>query len=649
MLPHNSYFIRISRVILPLLVFILPILFIPGLQNAFILPKIFAVVLVVFVLLAAYLFDTFKSGRLSYDQSLTLPLFGFISTIGIISALATEGRVESFLGTGIVYLSLSVLTYLLLANPDPKRTHLVLTSFTLGSALLAVFSTLHLTFLHTLAILPLSMQSRSFTPVGTPLFAVTILALGSILSFAMVSTAKNNFQKYVSITTGVLSLIALVAYLALMMPGQELYPLILPLRAGWTILLDAWKSPRLMAIGVGFANFPLLFTQVKPLFLNSTPFWNLIAQSSSSELFQLATTGGLLTIATFAILLIKALKDSYGLHYKPIFALLLASLILFVALPSHIILLTMLFIALGSVSSGELKHVELSKTVSLILGVIAMTTGLYALYFLSLSAMAEYQMRQAQLALTANDGAGVYSHNLKAVELVPRMTSYRISYSQVNLSLAGALSQKQTLSDADKGNITQLASQSVREGKLATDLSPNSSQAWNNLGIVYRNLINVASGADQYAITSYAKAVSLDSGNASLHVEFGGLLQQLSASAKDDSVKAQLLSRASQEFQTAIQLKPDYANAYYNLSKVLETGKDYNNAYLALQKAISLLGPDNADLSRANTELETLKGKLPKPTPTPSPLPTPSSPASDLATPSPLPSPISGEPISITP
>lgn len=644
MMSSNLIFTRISKVLLPLLTFLLPLIFLPFLQNAFIFPKILILVLTTVILLFAYFADALKSGQLPYNSKLSFPLFTFAVAIGTCLILSPEGRLESFLGSGLIYLSLTVLSFLLLAVPNHEGSDHTLTGFTLGTSLLGLFSTLQLTLLYSLSSLPAYLQARSFSPVGTPLAASIILLLGGIISFTQVASTKNTLKKYLHTLTGILSLIALVAYLALMLPGQELSPLLLPFRAGWNILLEAWKSPRILAFGVGLSNFPLLFTQAKPLFLNATPYWNTLAQTSSSEALELATTGGLLSIGALALLFSSAVKASSTQNNKTLTILLLASILLFTLLPSHIVLLSILFIGLGSLK-GEVKHLTLPKTATALLFLIFGSLGLYTLYLLGLTTYAEYEMRQAQIALNENNGAAVYSHNLKAVQLMPLMTSYRISYSQVNLSLAGALSQKQTLSDTDKGNITQLAAQAVRESKLATDLRPNSAQAWNNLGIIYRNLINVADGADQYALTSYAKAVSLDPGNASLHVEFGGLLQQLSATSKDDTLKGQLLSRSAQEYQTAIQLKSDYANAYYNLSKVLETAKDYTNAYSSLQKAISLLGPDSSDLARATSELETLKGKLPKPTPSPSASPTPTSENADLSTPSPLPSPISGEPI----
>ena len=151
----------------------------------------------------------------------------------------------------------------------------------------------------------------------------------------------------------------------------------------------------------------------------------------------------------------------------------------------------------------------------------------------------------------------------------------------------------------------------MSEAKLATSLAPNDSKTWQNLGNLYRNLINVADGVDRFAIDSYSQAVALDPANPALRVEFGGLLYQLAQASKTKEDQPALYNRAASEFQIAIQLKSDYPNAYYNLAKLLEVREDYVNAAVAMQKAISLLGPDNGDLARANAELDDIKAKLP--------------------------------------
>jgi tetratricopeptide (TPR) repeat protein len=188
-------------------------------------------------------------------------------------------------------------------------------------------------------------------------------------------------------------------------------------------------------------------------------------------------------------------------------------------------------------------------------------------------------MRRAQLALTQNDGKAVYDNHRSALGFYPGMSGYNTSFATVNLSLASALSQKSDLTDTDRENIAQLIQQSVQSGKSATSLRPNDAAAWVTLATTYQNLINVAEGSDQFTVDAYARAISLDRANPQLRIQFGGLLMQLGNSAKDEQVKTIYLDRAQNEFQTAIQLKPDYGNAYYNLAKLLESRGKYEEAW----------------------------------------------------------------------
>lgn len=83
-------------------------------------------------------------------------------------------------------------------------------------------------------------------------------------------------------------------------------------------------------------------------------------------------------------------------------------------------------------------------------------------------------------------------------------------------------------------------------------------------------------------------------------------------------------------------MKPDWANAHYNLAWTSYQKADYVRAASELQTAISLIDPqkDRADFEKAQSQLETFKAKLPKETstatesaqPTQLTLPTPAKP-----------------------
>lgn len=635
------------KVLFSLLVFLTPLLFWTLTPNFFTTPKHLLLITGTISLFLTWAVKTYTSSTLTTSASpLRFGLLAFALVIIINLVINSTNRVESLVGPASVYLLLTVFSYFLTISAHLNLRLPLIISFIGSTTVLAIHTLLQLTIFYRLDTLPVFMQSRAFTLTGSPLTSWILLILGGSISLYL-TLKHHRLTIWLSLAT-ILHIVAVVALSILLLPQEELALNLLPLSASWKIALDAMKSARSFFFGIGLTQFPNFFKSVKPLSLNATPFWNSLPTTSSSEVLQLLTTTGLLGFLSFLSLPLLAFKNHSHDHLSTSFKILgLLSGFALIFTPGSIPLLLVFFLALGVLAYEAPSTSTLTQPARIILPLTIIALVTYLSYSTYLVVVAEFNIRQAQQALSRNDGKQVYDHHLTAIRSLPQMTGYHLSYSQVNLSLASALSQKKDeLTESDRQNISGLISQAIKEGKLATNLSPNNSLAWQNLGNIYKNLINVAGGVEQFALESYAQAVALDPGNPVLRVEFGGLLYQIGQTTKKPADQPILYSRAQNEFQTAIQLKPDYPNAYYNLSKLLETVKDYQNAVLSLQKAISLLGPSSSDLTRATTELTALQAKLP-----PSPSPTPSSlsqePSSTISEPSPLPSPLSGGPIDL--
>ena len=625
-MQRKSITLSLINFLIPLTIFLAPLLVLPLTANYYSTPQQIFVIAITLILILGLSLDTLIHRSLPLSLSIIrLPITLFIGIV-IVGLLAnSEGRTESLTSTASFFISLAILSYFVSMVPHASKLKIhSLVAFITSTTVLAIHSLLQLTFLHNWGLLPLFMQGRSFTPTGNPLTTATLLLIGSLVSFGSAHFYSNSKYRYIYVVSATISLIATIAYASLMIPGGLLSPLILPFSASWNIMLDSLKNTHNLIFGVGLANFSSLYTSVKPIFLNSTPFWNLTPSSASSELFQWITTMGVIGTTAFIILISLGFKaiSSTKSWLSPLNLLFIATTISLVLLPGSIAIYLLFFLSLGLILSADNHLIAVPQSTSYIVTVILLAFVGYISYFTFKVAIAEYQLNQARIALTKNDAKAVYQSSLKAIEQIPSMTSYRLSYSQVNLSLAAAISQKPDLTDEEKQDISQLVSQSIREAKLATALRPSDTMSWQNLGNVYLNLLTVAEGADQQALSSYAQAISLDAANPILRTEFGNLLVKLSSSTKDQAQKTSYQARANSEYQTAIQLKPDYPNAYYSLAKLLESVGDFANSASAMQKTISFLGPDNPDLSKANEELEAIKAKIPTSLPTPSPEPT---------------------------
>jgi tetratricopeptide (TPR) repeat protein len=111
-------------------------------------------------------------------------------------------------------------------------------------------------------------------------------------------------------------------------------------------------------------------------------------------------------------------------------------------------------------------------------------------------------------------------------------------------------------------------------------------------------MIGFGQNADQFSVLTSQQAIVLDPNNPQQYVNLGGIYYQL-----------QLWDDAARQFQVALGLKQDYANAYYNLGHALEAKGDLNQAYAAYQVVKSLVAKDPANDKAITAEIDALKQK----------------------------------------
>ena len=108
--------------------------------------------------------------------------------------------------------------------------------------------------------------------------------------------------------------------------------------------------------------------------------------------------------------------------------------------------------------------------------------------------------------------------------------------------------------------------------KQAIEIKPAMGEAHANLSVVYFD-----QGKFQDAVAEGQKAVKANADQAIFRVVLGNAL------AKTGDLKG-----AQQEYKIAIQLKPNYENAYYNLGVALNEDGQINDAKYSLSKALEL-------------------------------------------------------------
>jgi tetratricopeptide (TPR) repeat protein len=237
---------------------------------------------------------------------------------------------------------------------------------------------------------------------------------------------------------------------------------------------------------------------------------------------------------------------------------------------------------------------------------------------------AEVAFANSLRAAQQNDGNQTYQLQQLAIRRNPRVSAYHRTYALTNLNLANAIAAQGELSDQDRANIAQLIQQSIREAKNAVSLDQRNAANWETLATIYRNLINVAQNSEQWTIASYLQAIQTDPINPRLRLELGGVYFGLTQ-----------YDQAIRLFQQATELKPDWANAYFNLAMAHKEKNELQLALVNMQQVVQLLDPESPDMARAQEELNELREALNIATE-----PTGGQPTGDLTQPAPLPSPL---------
>lgn len=239
---------------------------------------------------------------------------------------------------------------------------------------------------------------------------------------------------------------------------------------------------------------------------------------------------------------------------------------------------------------------------------ISLALALFIAFFGGKIVLADYHHRLALKAVGANQGIVAYNELIAAEKLNPYNDLYRTDLAQINLALANAIASAKapteaspagSLTDQDKQNIQVLLQQSINEGRVAVTLSPRSAVNWEVLGLLYRQISGVAQNALVFSLDSYGRAIFQDPLNPVLRLNVGGVYYAIKN-----------YDLAIRFFTDAVNLKPDYANGYYNLSVALRDKGDLQNAKALAEKVLTLVDKDSADYKTAEDYLDDLKNRI---------------------------------------
>ncbi len=601
----------------------IPLIFVPFLSDPLEFPK---QLLIFFLGIGGLLVWSIRSlfqkryGMIKSSFDLPLLLLGILA---IVSAILTPNFYASLSGETLMLVG-GVCLYFLFSLIPQKETIVEKFALFLGivGAILGAFIGIQTLYVLLNPVLKININffllNPGFNIAGSALAAVLFLAAVLPLVIGL-SKSHGLKQKGATIPLLVLIVIGMACSAYVLFQNR---PILLDHVSGWKIATGVIQTPKNALLGIGPNNTLDAFTLYKPTEFNASNFWNLRFSTSSNLYLSVLTSLGILGLAFVAFYILKFVQiararlklEGTSPMEKGIIGSIAVILVLGLIFPAPLLSLFLLFAASGMLMAFyRLKGVSLyskeeeksSKVfpviATIVLTIVVFTTLVWPGYLRNFT-LADYYFARSLEAAAKNQGKETYDLQIKALELNPYNSNYRISYSQTNLALANSLAGQANLTDEQKQTVVTLVQQAIREARAGAALAPQRASAWENLSLVYRNLINFAQGADQWAVASQNQAVQLDPTNPRLRLDLGGIF----FAAGD-------YQNAAQIFNTAVNLKPDFANAHYNLAQAL---KGLGQNQLALQELqttstlVCAVSNTGADCVRVNAEIVEVNKKI---------------------------------------
>lgn len=458
------------------------------------------------------------------------------------------------------------------------------------------------------------LKNMRFSPIGNVLDVLIMTGLLSIVSIVRViqNILHSKRPSYVSIIGMLIGLVAvtLVGYRGFFPPeGQQAFQLP-PLESSWVASVESMKSLRTAVVGVGIDNYETAFTAAKPRSYNASEYWQTNFNLASSMVLHIWTESGIFGLLTYLLLWLYIIREVYGLFAEKdkeskvyaAWAVYLGLVTLLLPASFITLLLTiMLCVGLGQKAyeyNEEKVSVDLHAMPLLYIAIVLIMLGVVGgIGFLGYRAYAaELYFKSSIDGIRSNDGQAVYNGLVKAMQTNPYIERYHVQFSQVNLLLANNISKKEDLTDKDREDIARFIQLAISEAKVPVQLNPNKVGYWNNLAVIYRNIINVAQGAESWTIASYRRAILQDPNNPLLRLNLGGVYYSL----KD-------YDEAEKLFEQSAGLKPDWPNAFYNLAWAQYQNQKFDRAVANLENVLKVLDDKSEDYKKAKENLEAFK------------------------------------------
>ena len=657
-------FQKVSKLAVYLLIFLLPLFFLPWASNVLEFQKQALLLFLVFISFFSFLAFTLISKKSEINFSIINFPVALLILVVLLSTIFSISRYGSFWGTPLPiatsFLPLLALValYFVITNLFRKEEiHLLLLTLFISGFLAALF---FIAQLFSKFFLPFDFSRQTFfNTIGSVNSLAIYFSVLLILLLPLLFSFKNPLRAVLAACGSVL-LVALflinfqTAWLILIAgtgcqlafsvarvgkTGRSgLTFLLMPIlilslsfavfRFSWpsaipSFPLEIWPSNKASIevlgklpvkswiLGSGPGTFFYEWLEKKPQAINETIFWGArFLQAPSEVLDRIIGTGILGILALFSLVALcfkliltdilkkndtKPSKDPKDLLSWGIFAGLFGLTFSFFFYPTNLTILFLfwLLVSFSALLGEEKKRVwnlsssPLVKLWASFLFVFILVLGTGLLFFYAQKYWAEVRYFQGLVAWRKGEQEQSQEFLSKATNLNPRMDLYWRDLSQVSIfRLQQLLARTDLTPDEIRGKAEPLIVAAINTASQATVVDPKNVANWNIRGSIYRNMIGILGGADNWALSSYERAMELEPVNPYIPTEIGRIYLTMSDSFSQqqrEQERTQSLLRARQIFEKAISLKPDYAPALFQIAMIdIREGK--------LKEAIAKLG-----------------------------------------------------------
>jgi len=378
------------------------------------------------------------------------------------------------------------------------------------------------------------------------------------------------------------------------------------------------QSPREFFLGSGPGTFGYDYVKFRPKQIAQDNLgWNLTFFSGTSEFINRIATTGVLGGFFFLLLILVWVVEAFRVLVREeektflplaVFSGWLAIAVAAFYYPFNLALMMLFWFILAAVAAlNQEKTVlfpldTLKKNYAASMIFVVLLIGAIALMVQSAkNYYAEVAYLEAVEAFAKKDIAGAVQKLNVAADATNRLQDNYLT------GLAQAYwAQAEQEIEQKKDQEAQIALQAaapylqeaVKNAVQSTEIAnPNNSFNWAFRAQIYRKLIGVDEGFDDWALDMYEKAIKLETSNPTLYGEVGQVYL-----IKNDLEKAKIA------FEKAVELMPQYIDAHYYLALIADKKGDRAAAIGHLEIVGQLLPADDA-ASRENIEkaIDTLR------------------------------------------